>query len=491
MPTPDPTTETPTLAFDEGSIRSFFEKEHPELVDDASAPAETPEPTETPAVLPEGNLDEPVKPEGETSLGDDIAALQQKKTDEDAVAAKVLADAEAAKKAALPVAPVHQDLEDVEKNLDKHTKPSTRKVISTFKGEAIAARERANKAEQDRQAAIKERDALQEQIKSGKPAPETEQELTTLRERLRELDASKDPAIEAKYDKPVQKNTEAAIAMLGDYGFFKIAETDKDGKGTGTYRDMSEKEKTQATNQLKAAGISLKTMAQHINRLEKSGDYDGAEQLRALAQENDRLGRDKATEIATIKGNYEGRAQARTKEQQAQQEQIQSIATTTSQKTLQADIAELAKSFPAIAQPPEPLPTDSAAVVASKKATIAEYTAAAKQVEEAVKSFNGSGLPADKAAEAQGRMTASAVKAVILQQHVLPKMVKAAAEKDARIKDLEAQVAKFRTAGGLNRAHAASISTGGAQQVPAVPANASFADSLREGLKARGVDVTT
>lgn len=475
----------------------MFEKGAPEITEiepeqpgePAAKPKATPVEPE-PEVLPEGNLDEaPTEPAPD--LGEDIAAIQQKKADEEAAAAKALADAEAAKKAAAPAAPVHQDLDDVEKNLDKHTKPSTRKVISTFKGEAIAARERANKAEQERQAIIKERDALQEQIKSGKPPKEIEDELTTLRERVRELDATRDPAIEAKYDKPVQKNTDAAIAMLGDYGFFKVADTDKDGKPTGTYRDMSEKEKATVTAQLKTTGVSLKTMAKHINALEKSGDYDGAEQLRALAQENDRLARDKATEISQIKGNYEGRAQARTKEQQAQQEQIQNVVTTTSQKALQADIAELAKSYPDIAVPPEPLPTDSAAVVASKKARIAEYAAAAKQVEEAVKAFNGAGLPADKAAEAQGRMTASAVKAVILQQHVLPKMVKAAAEKDARIKDLEAQVAKFRTAGGLNRAHSAAASAPSGNQAPAVPAGATFADSLREGLKARGVDTTT
>lgn len=489
MSQPDPSTEAPTLAFDEGSIRSFFEKEHPELVDDKAEPAAEPAAPYKP--LEEGTLDAPAEsaaPAEGLPTEEEIAAAQKVKDDE--AAAKAAAD-EAAKKAATPTAPVHQDLEDVENNLDKHTKPSTRKVISTFKGEAIAARERANKADAERAAAIKERDALQDQIKSGKPPKEVEDELNTLRERLRELDVSRDPAIEAKYDKPVQKNTDTAISMLGDYGFFKVAEQDKDGKATGAFRDMTEKEKAQVTTQLKTAGINLKTMARHINALEKSGDYDGAEQLRALAQENDRLAREKANEITSIKGNYEGRAQARTKEQQAQQDQIQSIATTTSQKTLQADIAELAKSFPAIAVPPDPLPTDSAAVVASKKAAIAEYTAAAKQVEEAVKAFNPSGLPPDKAAEAQGRMTASAVKAVILQQHVLPKMVKDAQASAVRIKDLEAQVAKFRNAGGTNRAHIAAINAPNGQQPPAVPAGATFADSLAVAMKARGVDTST
>jgi len=491
MFTPNPATE-PALASTEDSIRSFFQENHPELVDDAPPATEAAEPSAPTEPLPEGNLDataDGASPAEGMPTEEEINAAQKAK--DDAAAAKAAADAEAAKKAAAPAAPVHQDLEDVEKNLDKHTKPSTRKVISTFKGEAIAARERANKAEQERQAALKERDALQEQIKSGKPPKEVEEELTTLRERLRELDVSRDPAIEAKYDKPVQKNTDAAISMLGDYGLFKVAETDKDGKATGTYRDMNDKEKGRMVDQLKTQGVSLKTMARHISALEKSGDVEGAEQLRDLARENDRLAREKANEISQIKGNYEGRVQARTKEHQAQQEQIQSIATTTSQKVLQADIAELAKSFPAIAVPPEPLPTDSAAVVTAKKAAIAEYAAAAKQVEEAVKAFNGAGLPPEKAAEAQGRMTASAVKAVILQQHVLPRMVKAGAEKDARIKDLEAQVAKFRNAGGTNRAHIAAINAPNGQQAPTVPPTATFADALREGLKARGVDVST
>lgn len=488
MPTPEQTTETPALAFDESAIRSFFEKEHPDLVDDPT-PAETAEPA---APLEEGTLDapaEPVVPAEGLPTEEEVNAAQKAK--DDAAAAAVAEEAAKKTAAAAPATPVHQDLEDMEKGLDRHTKPSTRKVITTFKSEAVAARERANKAEQERIAAVKERDALQEQIKSGKPPKEIEDELTTLRERLRELDVSRDPAIEAKYDKPVQKNTDAAIAMLGDYGLFKVALTDKDGKATGDFRDMTDKEKSKVTEQIKAGGISLRTMAQHISRLEKSGDVEGAEQLRDLARENDRLAREKAAEITSIKGNYEGRAQARTKEQQAQQEQIQSIATTTSQKVLQADIAELAKSFPAIAVPPEPLPTDSAAVVASKKAAISEYAAVAKQVEEAVKTFNSSGLPPDKAAEAQGRMTASAVKAVILQQHVLPRMVKEAQTQATRIKDLEAQVAKFRNAGGTNRAHIAAITAPNGQQAPAVPAGATFADSLREGMKARGIDVST
>ncbi len=497
MSTPEQDTEAPALAFDEGSMRSFFEKENPEMAaieptEGGEAPAaKQPAVTEeTPAVLEEGSLDAPLAETPEGMPTEQELAEQAKKSEEAAEAAKAAAAAEAAKKASTPAAPVHQDLEDIEKNLDKHTKPSTRKVISTFKSEAVAARERANKAEQERVAAIKERDALQEQIKSGKPPEAMEKELTTLRERIRELDVSKDPAIESKYDKPVQANTDKAIEMLGDYGLFKVAVVGGDGKPTGDYRDMSEKEKALVTTQIKNNGVGLRTMAQHINRLEKSGDLEGAEQLRDLARENDRLAREKQVEITSIKGNYEGRVQARTKEQQAQQEQISTIARTTSEKTLQSDIAELAKSFPEIAIPPEPLATDSAAVVAAKKAAIAQYSAAANQVAEVVKAFNASGLTPDKAAEAQGRMTASAVKAVILQQHVLPRMVKQVAEKDARIKELEAQVAKFRTAGGLNRAHAASASAG-TQQTPAIPATATFADSLREGLKARGVDVNT
>lgn len=491
MSTPNPSA-APALAFDESSITNFFQQNHPELIQE-------PEPGETPAAAPatqepekleEGNLD--AAPEtldvAETPTGpteEEIAAQKQKEADDAAKAA------EAAKAAAAPAAPAHKDLDDMEKGLDRHTKPSTRKVITTFKTEAVAARERANKAEQERQQAIKERDEAIAQAKSGKPSKEIEDELTTLRERVRELDVSRDPQIEAKYDKPYQKNTEAAINMLGDYGFFKVAEKGADGKPTGTYRDMSEREKAQVTAQLKTNGISLRTMAQHIKALENSGDVEGAEALRDLARENDRLLRDKQAEISQTKGNYEARAQARTKEQQAQQEQIATLARTTSEKTLQADIAELAKSFPAIAIPPEPLPTDSAAVVAAKKAAIEVYTKQAKQVEEAVKSFNPTGLPPDKAAEAQGRMTASAVKAVILQHHVLPQMTKQLADANARIKELESQVGKNRAAGTLNRAHAAAITAGSGTPQSNLPAGATFADSLRAGLAARGVDVGT
>lgn len=485
----NPETAEPALAFDESAMRQFVEKSNPELIaDDPAGGGVTPS---EPDKLPEGNLDDPPADEpAKTDPPIDDAAEVQRKKDEADAAAKKLADDEAAKKTAAAPAP-HPDLEELEKGLDPHTKPKTRQVITKFKGEATAARERATKAEQERAAAVKERDDLQAQIKSGKPPKEIEDELTTLRERVRELDVSKDPQIEAKYDKPISANTDAAIAMLGEYGLFKVGEVDGDGKATGKFRDMTEKEKNGVTAQLKAGGVSLRTMAQHISRLEKSGDVEGAEQLRDLARENDRLAREKTTEITQIKGNYEGRAQARTKEQQAAQEQISTITRTTSEKTLQADIAELAKSYPAIGLPPEPLATDSAAVVAAKKAAITEYKTAADQVTEAVKTFNSAGLPPEKAAEAQGRMTAAAVKAVILQNHVLPKMVKESAAKDARIKELEAQVGKFRTAGGLNRAHAASINANGNNAPAPAPAGVPLVDAARDFFKTQGVDVNS
>lgn len=488
MSTPNQSPDAPDFALDEGAMRALVAEKHPELLtDDPAGPGPEPAVTELEDEAEETPAPEIVPPaeETETQAEDDGAKAAEetaakKKADDDA---KAVATEEAAK-----IAAAHPDLAVP---ADPHMKPKTRKVIDSFKQKAIDARASAAKSEEARAALQKQYDEAQAQIKSGKPPKEIEDELTLLRERVRELDVSRDPAIENKYDKPIGKNTDAAVELLGQMGLFRVAMEGKDG--VKQLRDMTDQEKAKMTAKVKADGISIRSMAGYIKKLEEVGDVENAEVLRDLARQNDQLARDKASEIATVKTGYEARSQAKTKEQQAQQEQISNITKTTGEKTLQADIAELAKTFPAIAVPPEPLATDAPAVAAAKKAAIAEYAKAADQVKAAVATFNETGLAPDKAAEARGRLTAAAVKAVILQQHVLPKMAKDLTAAQARIKELEAKVGQNRNAGALNRAHAAAISqvTPSGERQPAAAASVPLLDAAAGFFKANGVDTGT
>jgi len=483
----------------EDAFRQTIQKEAPQVFTSdpeenqtppVAEPPPTPEETAEPSAEPGETVTPP--PEENQSLEDTLSAAT-KNAEEEAADAKKAADAAEAAKKAAPVAsdkPVHQDLEDEVKKLDPHTKPKTRQIIEGIKAKVITERERAIAAEKARADAEQRAKDLEAQVATGKPSKALEDELTTLRERVRELDATKDPEIESKYDKPISSNTEAAISLLGDLGLFTVKE--KDAAGKDIIRPMTDKEKAVVVNNVKTAGVSLRTMAQHIKALEGAGLVEEAEQLRDYARENDRMAREKAAAIQGIKSNLEGRVQARTQAQMAEQEQINKIAASTSENALKTNLAEIAKSFPQINRPPEPVATDAAPVVAAKKAAIAEFDKAASQIAESVKVFQTDGLPPPKAAEARGRMAAAAVESVILKNHVLPAMAKDNTALQARVKELEAQVASFRKAGTVNRAHAAAITAGANGGAPAnVPANASFADSLAAQLRARGVDINS
>lgn len=480
---PPDESQPPVFELDEGALRaalmekspgSFTEEERAEQ--ESVLVVEAAENTE-----PDIETVEPEKSDAEASpsLEESLAAAAQASEE------KPVEKQEPVKEATSET-PKHPDLEDDVKKLDPHTKPRTRQIIEGIKAKAIAERERAVKAEQSRAELEKQYNELKTQAESSKPSKAIEDEITTLRERVRELDVTKDPAIEAKYDKPITANTDAAIGLMGEMGFFKVKE------GEGKYRDMTDKEKAAVTNQIKSAGVGIRSMAQHIKALENAGEVEAAEQLRDFARENDRLAREKNSEITQIKGDFEGRAKVRAQQQQQEQAQIQEITRATSEKTISADLAEIAKTFPQVVRPPEPTATDPAPVVASKKAAIAEYETAQKQVAESAAMFNEAGLSPPKAAEARGRIIASAVQAVIIKNHILPRMVKEQQAQATRIKELQSQVDGFKKAGNLNRAHAASITSGTSKPAGGdVSANASFTDALAANLKAAGVDTSS
>ena len=116
-------------------------------------------------------------------------------------------------------------------------------------------------------------------------------------------------------------------------------------------------------------------------------------------------------------------------------------------------MAALEKDLPYLRRPADPLPTDTPAVVKAKQAALDEYNAAAQKIQEAVKGMNPEGLSPEKATEAIARINANALVAVTLKTHVIPKVMRELQSSQARIKELEAEVGRYKAAGRLSQAH--------------------------------------
>jgi hypothetical protein len=469
MPTEAPPRGAPAEPYDTNALAAEMEA----IMKQSAAPAETapvtepepattePEITTTGPELPETPETEleatPEEPTAETSNEDEMAAIQ-KKVEEDAAAAEV------AKKAATPPKPepVKPEIKERDKDLTvapeaaAHLHPKTRKLIQARNELVISAREErdriaAEKAELQAKLAVAE-----EAAKKITVPKEVETELSTLRERVRELDITRDPAIETKYDKPVQQNNERVIEILKQFGADKRMDGDK---------------VVDAPEQLAAlvkAGITFRTMQPLITKLEGLPDGAGveaAENIREAIRQNNRLALEKQNEIAAWKTNYDAKRQTLTANQQQQQEQLQTQLKTTAEKVYESEIAELAKTVPFLSKPAAALPTDTPAVAAQKQKALADYEATTAKVQEAVKAFVTDGKTPEKVVEAQGRLMASAVQGIRFKLDVIPKLNTMLQVRDARIKELEAQLGKVRTAGTLNRSHSASVAApAGAQK---------------------------
>lgn len=472
-------------------------------VDEVEPP--TPEPSPDPADhAPEPTPEGGAKPEDEsaTPTEAEVAAEQQRQADEAAAAAesdeekkkKEEADAqkqkdEEAKKAAAAApakakTPEEEAREkrdaDLNPNLSPHTHPKTRQIITSFK-------ENARKARDERDAAARERDALKQQLaeveqkSKGVALPkEVDEELKTLRERVRELDISRDPQIEAKYDKPIAKNNAAVIALLKDFGAHHI-------------EDPRDKSKTIADPRFEAnllrSGLTLNTLKPFIDKLDAAGYANEAETLREAVRENMRLARGKQEEIETFKANYDERIKTRTSQSQQQTEQEAKAFAAEAEAALSADVTEMKKNFAFLNEPPAPLPTDSDPVRKAKQAAVDEYNAAKQAIEQAVTAINPAGLAPDKARSAAAKLNATAVQGVIYKLHVIPRLQKELSARDARIKELEAQIGKIKGATNLSKQHAtlAAQPSGG----PEIPANTPTENAFAAFAKAAGVNVGT
>lgn len=343
---------------------------------------------------------------------------------------------------------------------DPHMRPKTRKVIEERNAKIIEARNARDTAAKEKETLAQQVKDLQAKVDAAAAAklPEAvEQELTQLRQTVRELDASRDPAIKTKYDSVIDTNRKSVIAILkDDFGLGK----DKDGKD-----DLS------AINAITKAGVSLASVAPYLKKMEEGGFVNEAEGIRETIRENIRLERARTAEITEAAKNGDQRRQ----QVQAQTEEQQKLTTEVTSKALQSELKagvdEYNKQYPYMHDPEPVKDGDSPATITAKNAAIADFKTATDKVKAECAALNWTGKPPEVAAELQGKVQANAVQHIMLKNYVFPRLLKEATASAARIKELEAEVAKFKKAGSTNRAHisaaAAPAAGGDAAKLPA------------------------
>lgn len=373
----------------------------------------------------------------ERKADDERAAAEKKKQDEAA------AEAEKAKAAGVkPESTAAERDKDLNDESVAHVHPKTRKIITDIKAKTKAARDERDAMARERDALKTERDQLTEKAKAAPVPKELEEEVKTLRERVRELDITKDPLIEAKYDRRIVSNNQAIIATLKAQGYGMV---EKEGKMVEDPKVIAELMKT---------GLTLKSLNPLIKKLDEADLVDEAESIREAVRQNSRISTERTQEIDGWKADHGRRQQAREQQTKQQVEQQQAAFTKQTDTQYRAELATLEKDFTYLRQPAAPLTTDTPVVAKAKQAALDEYNAAATKIETEVRALNFDGAPPERHAEIVGRINANAILAIALKTHVLPKALRDIQTRDARIKELEGELAKIRDAGKLSRLHA-------------------------------------
>ena len=319
--------------------------------------------------------------------------------------------------ATAPVDDRDKDLAELADKLgDLSKRPKTREIIDGYKGKVTQERNRA-------EAATKERDALKAEIDALKKLPvpkEVDEELKALRATVQELDASRDPAIKAKFDSKIEANENRIISLLKENGYGL---------------DANGKEIVGAVDALKKSGLSRRTLQATIEKLEKSGDggaIEAAEELKDILRENSGLSKAKEAEIA----NFRAGAEERTKTEKAEIEKQVKEANEKANKV----IADITSKYDFLKVPPEPKPEDSVAVRAEKERARVAHNERVNRWSEAIKKETGS--PSDAQISARAGL--------LLRECVVPQLQ---SQLDAARKELataQEQIKAMKGAGNLS-----------------------------------------
>lgn len=407
-------------------------------------PAETPEPAAAPEAVSEPEVKEPdPEPEAKgsesTSIADELEELNRQSAE-----AKTKPVAPKAEEPTTTAAPQRDDDLKIDVRQSAAMHPRTKKIIEERNQKIIAERNKAEAIAKEKEEMAAELNRIREDLKKGVVPKNVEEELKTLRERIREIDIERDPSLAQKYEVPSTKNQEKMLEILQSFGVGKT----QDGK------DDSE-----TIEKLKGEGLNFRTVAPFIKKLSDEGFEEDAEQLRELLRDNIRLKNAREKEISEWRVDFDVKKQQSAQFTQQQQEKSLVETREHAGRILNSDIAELSKEFPFLNRPADPLPTDSAAVAKAKQDAIAAYDVAAKSISAAVSELDPSKVHPAKVSEVNGKITANAVQSIILKQHVLPRLLKDLADLRSRNSELETKVGKIKTAGNLSRAHAAAATS--------------------------------
>lgn len=302
---------------------------------------------------------------------------------------------------------------DLKPNLNPNTHPKTKEVIESFKTKAVEARN-----ERDRLA--KELEEIKAKGGAGTVPENVTKELEELRNRVRELDITRDPSLKAKYDDKIAANVESVLKTLKENGLGE----DTEGNEIPGFFDK-----------LKAGGVNLKTILPYIKKLEEAGELDTAEDLKDMLRSNQRLEKAKGEEIQDWTKNYAQRQQAVQAEQEKQVKEYQARI----MKETDAEILSTLEAFPQLKRPPQVMPNDSPAVKKEKERVQAEYNAEYKRYQDAV----------TEAAKEHGLTFKAAAVGILYKNHITPRLQKSLNEANERVKALEAELGKIKKAGSF------------------------------------------
>jgi hypothetical protein len=340
------------------------------------------------------------------------------------------------------------DLKKIESGLDPHTKPTTRKIIDSFKSATAKARDRAEAAEKARVELEAKTADLEKRVSSQKLPDEVEKELSTLRDLVRQNSIERDPSIVAKYDTKIQANNTLVLETL---------------KKAGLPDDQ--------VNALKKSGVTLNNIKGYIDQLESGKGADGkqyerdpetAEALREALRENGRLSKGREQEISEWKTNWDSRQKA----QQAEQEKFAASANERQTKTFGEHVAK----FDFLKPPPEPLDSDPPAVKKEKEKARTAFN-------DVVNKFGAT----CKQETADPITTAITAKVGLMYRDlVVPELMKRLSDRDARIKELEAKDGAHKKAGSISKTVAPT--PGAAKVKPYEPKDYSNDDNPFDGL---------
>ena len=312
------------------------------------------------------------------------------------------------------------DLAAAASKLDPHSSPKTKQLFTEQSKRISEARDRADALEAEKK-------ALQAELDERKKAPlpkEVETELTQLRDLVRELDVTRDPQLVERYDNRISSNNESVIAALKEAGLSDAAaaKLDKAGLTLGNLKSYLEMIETG-----KAPGGE-----------EFAPDPDAAEKIREAVRENARLAKDKEMEVSKLKATYEERK----KTEKTTQEQTLAEA----DKRMRSEFNTHVGKWDFLKPPPAAEANDAPAVRKQKEAAITKFNEAVNQFGAAVKKETAT--PTDSAISARI--------GILYRDQVVPKLTEQRDSAQARVKALEAEIAKLKGAGTLTKTVSAS-----------------------------------